>query len=104
MKNFKTFCEDAYKKSLPPGVRQDMEKGGKTRSPMGDLAQLGATAAAVKLGAGPAISTGLRTLRSVDTGLRSLRAFGRKTMKKPGGTTKRKYEIIGAAKPETDEE
>ena len=91
MKNFKTFCEDAYKKSLPPGVRQDMEKGGKTRSPIGDLAQLGATAAAVKLGAGPALSTGLRALR----------AFGRKTMKKPGKTTTRKF---GTIETETDKE
>jgi len=37
-----------YLESLPPGVREDALKGGKTRSPMGDLAILGATAAAVK--------------------------------------------------------
>ena len=37
-----------YLESLPPGVREDALKGGKTQSPMGDLAILGATAAAVK--------------------------------------------------------
>ena len=39
---------EKYKQSLPPGVLQDMQIGGKTRSPMGDLAMLGATGAAVK--------------------------------------------------------
>jgi len=39
---------EKYKQSLPPSVLQDMQIGGKTRSPMGDLAMLGATGAAVK--------------------------------------------------------
>ena len=39
---------EKYKQSLPPGVLKDMQIGGKTRSPMGDLAMLGATGAAVK--------------------------------------------------------
>ena len=39
---------EKYKKSLPPGVLKDMQIGGKTQSPMGDLAMLGATGAAVK--------------------------------------------------------
>lgn len=39
---------EKYKKSLPPEVLKDMQIGGKTQSPMGDLAILGATAAAVK--------------------------------------------------------
>jgi len=45
MKSFSDFMED-YKKSLPPGVRKDMEKGGKTSSPIGDLAIMGAAALA----------------------------------------------------------
>ena len=39
---------EKYKKSLPPEVLKNMQIGGKTQSPMGDLAILGATAAAVK--------------------------------------------------------
>ncbi len=39
---------EKYKKSLPPEVLKDMQIGGKTQSPMGDLAMLGATAGAVK--------------------------------------------------------
>ena len=39
---------EKYKQSLPPDVLKDMQIGGKTRSPMGDLAILGATGAAVK--------------------------------------------------------
>jgi len=39
---------EKYKQSLPPGVLKDMQIGGKTQSPMGDLAMLGATGAAVK--------------------------------------------------------
>ena len=37
-----------YLEALPPGVREDAVKGGKTGSPMGDLAILGATGVAVK--------------------------------------------------------
>ena len=39
---------EKYKKSLPPEVLKDMQIGGKTQSPMSDLAILGAAAAAVK--------------------------------------------------------
>ena len=39
---------EKYKQSLPPGVLKDMQIGGKTQSPMGDLAIAGATGAAVK--------------------------------------------------------
>lgn len=41
-----SFNYDEYVKSLPPGVRDDMLKGGKTSSPVGDLAIMAATAAA----------------------------------------------------------
>ena len=39
---------EKYKKSLPPEVLKDMQIGGKTQSPMSDLAILGAAAAEVK--------------------------------------------------------
>jgi len=39
---------EKYKKSLPPEVLKDMQIGGKTQSPMSDLAILGATVAAIK--------------------------------------------------------
>ena len=42
------FDYDAYFNSLPEGVRQDMQQGGKTQSPMGDAAMLGLTYAAVR--------------------------------------------------------
>tara|TARA_R100001082_G_scaffold44396_1_gene23600 strand:+ start:153 stop:560 length:408 start_codon:yes stop_codon:yes gene_type:complete len=40
--------KDDYEKSLPPGVLEDMKIGGKTQSPIGDLATLAASAASVK--------------------------------------------------------
>ena len=42
------FDRDSYIQSLPPGVREDALHGGKTQSPLGNLAILGATFAAVK--------------------------------------------------------
>ena len=51
---------EKYKQSLPPGVLKDMQIGGKTRSPMGDLAMLGATGAAVK--AAPLMIGGAKNL------------------------------------------
>jgi|LULN01.1.fsa_nt_gb hypothetical protein len=41
------FDYDAYIQSLPPGVREDALHGGKTQSPLGNLAILGATYGAV---------------------------------------------------------
>ena len=49
--------------SLPPNVREDALKGGKTESPMGDLAILGAVAAAVK-GAPLMIGAGKNLLKN----------------------------------------
>jgi len=40
--------KNKYEKSLPPSVLKDMQIGGNTSSPLGDLAMLGAVAGAVK--------------------------------------------------------
>lgn len=76
MKTLRQFMED-YKKSLPPGVRKDMEKGGKTASPMGDLAIMGATALAKPIAqaalAGSRAYGALKNLKK-----RTLKAVGRK--------------------------
>ena len=42
---------EKYKKSLPPGVLEDMMIGGKTSSPVGDAAMLGLTFAGAKAAA-----------------------------------------------------
>ena len=42
------FDYAAYFNSLPEGVRQDMQQGGKTQSPMGDAAMAALTYAAVR--------------------------------------------------------
>lgn len=42
---------EKYKQSLPPGVKEDMMIGGKTRSPVGDAAMLGLTFAGAKAAA-----------------------------------------------------
>ena len=57
---------EKYKQSLPPGVLKDMQIGGKTRSPMGDLAMLGATGAAVK--AAPLMIGGAKNLLKNEVG------------------------------------
>ena len=44
----KEFDHDAWLKSLPPGAREDHLHGGKTASPLSDLAMFGLTFAAVK--------------------------------------------------------
>ena len=64
----KNLGQDDYLNSLPPGVRDDMLKGGKTSSPLGDIAILGATAAVVK-GAFALGLSGLTKLGLTKTGL-----------------------------------
>ena len=54
----------SYIDSLPPGVRNDFLKGGKTQSPLGDLAIMGATAAIVKT----ALAAGIANLGLVGLG------------------------------------
>jgi len=60
----------SYIDSLPPGVRNDFLKGGKTQSPLGDLAIMGATAAIVKTALAAGIANlGLGGLGKLSTAL-----------------------------------
>ena len=70
-------AEDAgYPWGLPPGVADDMLKGGKTASPLGDLGILGLTAAAVKGALALGIGGLLKGLGLVNIGAQVKPLFG----------------------------
>ncbi len=64
-----------YPWGLPPGVADDMLRGGKTQSPLGDLAILGLTAALVKGALAAGIGTLLKSLGVASMGSNILPMF-----------------------------
>lgn len=73
----KGSAKDAgYPWGLPPGVADDMLKGGKTSSPLGDLAILGLTAAALKGALALGIGTLLKGLGLANIGIQVKPLFG----------------------------
>ena len=87
MKRFKVFQED-YKNSLPPGVRLDMERGGKTQSPLGDLGIMSAAAGLAKTGIGGAIT-------------RALMSYGRKRSLDPKKSVRSKLYTLETPEPKS---
>jgi len=76
MKTYKEFClqiekfnYEKYKNSLPPGVRKDMNIGGKTTSPVSDAAIAAGALAVAK----PALAVPIMRTASAITGINNVR-------------------------------
>jgi hypothetical protein len=104
MRSFKEFQENAisYAASLPPGVRADMKKGGKTQSPVSDVAGLAATGLAVKAGLGGPLSSGLSALSKSDMArniIRNLRTRGLKQIRSGKQGSSKKFGTLDTDTP-----
>jgi len=110
MKTFRVFCSEANDmeslKRKPPGSRTSAEKqrlidaglddfvrGGKTQSPVSDVAGIAATGLAVKSGLGGGLARGLSALSKLDMAKKVFKRFRKQT------GSKTKYSTVDGDAP-----